>query len=85
MILFIARNGSREIRTEADRLLIHGGDDNGLDHDASIGYGEKWSDSRCILKVNSLGFANGLEVGYARERERERELNNDFKISVVSN
>lgn len=35
----------------------------------SVGYGEKWSDSRCFLKVISIEFANGLDVNYTGERE----------------
>lgn len=46
--------------------MMQGRDDNGLDHDSGIGYGEKWSDSTCILKA--VEFANVLEVDYARER-----------------
>lgn len=36
----------------------------------SVGYGEKWSDSRCFLKVISIEFANWLDVDYTGERER---------------
>lgn len=30
--------------------------------------GEKWSDSRCILKIDPRGFADGLKMGYEKKR-----------------
>lgn len=30
--------------------------------------GEQWSDSGCILRAESIGFPDGLDVRYERER-----------------
>lgn len=45
--------------------IIQARDDNGLDQGS--GGGEKWSYSACILKVESIEFADGLNVGSERK------------------
>lgn len=35
------------------------------------GDGEKWWDPRYTLKVGPIGFAEGLEVGYKREKRNQ--------------
>lgn len=37
--------------------------EDGLDETDSHGDGEKWSSSRCSMKAEPTGFADGLDVG----------------------
>ena len=43
-----------------------------MDQEGSGGDPEKWPDSRCMLKVKPLGFANTVDRVSYRERENER-------------
>lgn len=58
-------------RETIEERIVQSRDDGGLDRGGRGGDGEKCSDSGYILKEETIGFPEGLDVGM-RERERLR-------------
>lgn len=65
-----AAGGCREPREEGP-ATIRMGNEVGLDQ-VVVWQSEKWSDSRCILKAEPMGFAGGWDMEGERERERSK-------------
>lgn len=55
-------------------MTIHAKGDGGLNEGNSSGGGEKCSDSGYILGVDSMGFADRLDMGYEKKEKSQEEL-----------
>lgn len=44
------------------------------DNGDSSGSGERWSDSRYVWKIEPIGLADGLDVGYEIKSPREKRI-----------